>query len=197
MAERRLPRRDDGWGRPAAAGPDGPLASSTQTPATGPGALTDAQRRAALAAAAGLSNRRVAELLGTSERTVENHLRTAFRKLGVKRRQELEPLLGARSRPSATAAPPDHLTPREGEVARLVGRGMSDKMVARLLRISVRTVESHVAQVRSKLGFTSRGQIIGWTYRQPSPAETCDPRTGVGERGTYVEVLGEPEYREP
>jgi DNA-binding CsgD family transcriptional regulator len=144
--------------------------------------LTDAQRRVAVAAAAGLSNRQVAELLGISERTVENHLRAAFRKLGVQRRQELKPHLGPRNGHGRNSATAEHLTRREGEVALLVGRAMSDKMVAETLRISVRTVESHVARVLDKLGFTSRGQIIGWTHSQPGAVVDPVPPDGIASR---------------
>lgn len=54
------------------------------------------------------------------------------------------------------------LTLREREVARLVARGMSDPAIARELGISTRTVESHGASIRRKLGGGSRGEIAAW-----------------------------------
>ncbi|MFT3872172.1 MAG: LuxR C-terminal-related transcriptional regulator [Nocardioides sp.] len=51
--------------------------------------LTPAERRVAEAVSGGLSNREVAELLVLSERTVEAHLSSIFRKLGVRNRTQL------------------------------------------------------------------------------------------------------------
>jgi non-specific serine/threonine protein kinase len=57
----------------------------------------------------------------------------------------------------------EQLTPREREVAMLIGRAKSNGEIAAELVVSKRTVESHVANIRSKLGFTERAQIVRWT----------------------------------
>lgn len=54
------------------------------------------------------------------------------------------------------------LTPRQGEIAALVAKGMSNKELAAALVISTRTAESHVEHILAKLGFTSRAQIAAW-----------------------------------
>ncbi len=54
------------------------------------------------------------------------------------------------------------LTPREHEVAGLVAQGLTNKQIAEQLVISERTAETHIEQIRSKLGFRSRAQIAGW-----------------------------------
>jgi DNA-binding NarL/FixJ family response regulator len=54
------------------------------------------------------------------------------------------------------------LTAREVEVARLVGRGMSNKEIAAALVVSVRTAEAHITNVLSKLGLHSRAQLAVW-----------------------------------
>ena len=59
------------------------------------------------------------------------------------------------------------LTPREREVAGFVAQGMTNKQIAEQLVISERTAETHVEQIRSKLGFRSRAQIAGWVARKP------------------------------
>ena len=55
--------------------------------------LTRRQREIATMAAAGLSNRAIADHLGIGVRTVESHLGTAYRRLGVTSRAELTHLL--------------------------------------------------------------------------------------------------------
>jgi DNA-binding CsgD family transcriptional regulator/sugar lactone lactonase YvrE len=54
------------------------------------------------------------------------------------------------------------LTRREREVAVLVGQGLTNREIATRLFISERTAESHVEQIRGKLGFHSRVQIANW-----------------------------------
>jgi DNA-binding CsgD family transcriptional regulator len=61
---------------------------------TGPAALTPAERRVAERAAAGQTNRAIAEALFVTTTTVEFHLRNAYRKLGVPSRRELPGVLG-------------------------------------------------------------------------------------------------------
>ena len=60
----------------------------------GLGALTAAERRVADLAAAGRTNREIAEALFVSEKTVETHLARVFRKLDVRSRRQLPDLLG-------------------------------------------------------------------------------------------------------
>jgi DNA-binding CsgD family transcriptional regulator len=59
----------------------------------GPTSLTDAQRQVADLAAAGGTNREIAEQLFVSIKTVETHLAAVYRKLGISRREELAPAL--------------------------------------------------------------------------------------------------------
>jgi DNA-binding CsgD family transcriptional regulator len=62
-------------------------------------------------------------------------------------------------------APPrvaDALSPREREVAALVGKGLSNRAIAEALVISEGTAEVHVKRILSKLGFRSRAQIAVW-----------------------------------
>jgi DNA-binding CsgD family transcriptional regulator len=56
--------------------------------------LTPREREIALLAAAGRSSREIAAALVVSVRTVDNHLQSAYRKLGVTRRQDLPRALG-------------------------------------------------------------------------------------------------------
>jgi DNA-binding CsgD family transcriptional regulator len=54
------------------------------------------------------------------------------------------------------------LTARERDVAMLVARGRSNREIADTLSIGERTVETHVGNILSKLGFASRAQIAAW-----------------------------------
>jgi DNA-binding CsgD family transcriptional regulator len=51
------------------------------------------------------------------------------------------------------------LTLREEQVSALAGRGLSDREIADRLHVSVRTVESHLARVYSKLGIAGRREL--------------------------------------
>lgn len=58
------------------------------------------------------------------------------------------------------------VTPREGEVARLVAEDLTNLDIANTLHITERTVENHVAHILTKLGFRSRVQIATWVVEQ-------------------------------
>jgi predicted ATPase/DNA-binding CsgD family transcriptional regulator len=68
-------------------------------------------------------------------------------------------------RPGATGGP-TQLTRREREVADLVADGLSNKEIAASLVISLRTAETHVEHILTKLGFNSRAQIAMWLADQ-------------------------------
>jgi DNA-binding CsgD family transcriptional regulator/tetratricopeptide (TPR) repeat protein len=71
----------------------GRLAVLPVEPRHAPAVLTDREQEVAALAASGTSNRRIAELLGLSVRTVEGHLYQIFAKLSVSTRGELADLL--------------------------------------------------------------------------------------------------------
>lgn len=52
------------------------------------------------------------------------------------------------------------LTRRETAVTQLCVRGLSNRQIAEHLKLSVRTVESHLASARAKLGATRRSQLV-------------------------------------
>lgn len=88
-----------------------------------------------------------------------------------------------------------NLTRREREVAELVARGLTNREIATRLFISERTAESHVQQIRAKLGFHSRSQIAAWVASEartgegsttPIPADAPPARTRAGRRRAPV-----------
>jgi DNA-binding CsgD family transcriptional regulator len=58
-------------------------------------------------------------------------------------------------------APAVALTPREKQVLQLLAAGASNKVIARLLNVSVHTVKFHVASVLRKLGAGGRLEAVG------------------------------------
>jgi DNA-binding NarL/FixJ family response regulator len=59
----------------------------------------------------------------------------------------------------------DPLTPREREVLGLIGRGMANKVIARELSLSEKTVKAHVSNILAKLGVTDRTQAALYAVR--------------------------------
>jgi len=54
------------------------------------------------------------------------------------------------------------LTEREREVAALIAQGKSNREIAEMLVVTVRTVEAHITRILDKLGFKSRTEIATW-----------------------------------
>ncbi|HTX28550.1 MAG TPA: tetratricopeptide repeat protein [Streptosporangiaceae bacterium] len=67
----------------------------------------------------------------------------------------------------ARAASP--LTAREYEIVLLIARGLTNNQIADELVISPKTAARHVANILSKLGFSSRTQVASWAVRQEPP----------------------------
>jgi DNA-binding CsgD family transcriptional regulator/tetratricopeptide (TPR) repeat protein len=64
--------------------------------------------------------------------------------------------------PRPRTTPTEGLSVREREVAELVAHGLSNKEIAARLHLSVRTVESHVRHILTKVGLVNRTQLAGW-----------------------------------
>jgi pimeloyl-ACP methyl ester carboxylesterase/DNA-binding CsgD family transcriptional regulator len=60
------------------------------------------------------------------------------------------------------------LSKRESEIAILLADGLTNRRVAARLFLSERTVEWHLEQIFSKLGFTNRAQVAGWIAQRMS-----------------------------
>jgi two-component system, NarL family, response regulator LiaR len=82
----------------------------------------------------------------------------------------LHPAVAARLMDEFAAAPAtgpnaDGLTEREREVLTLIARGLPNKLIARDLSISEKTVKTHVSSILGKLGLTDRTQAALYAVR--------------------------------
>ena len=77
---------------------------------------------------------------------------TAHLVRGLRRGEEPQAPNGANAR----------LTPSETKVLRLVAEGQSDKQISSELNISPRTVQSHLVQIRAKVGLRRRVELTRW-----------------------------------
>jgi DNA-binding NarL/FixJ family response regulator len=57
-------------------------------------------------------------------------------------------------------APPQSLTPREGEVLALLAEGLGNRAIAARMAISEHTVKTHVAAIFAKLGVSTRAEAV-------------------------------------
>ncbi|MNE87170.1 Oxygen regulatory protein NreC [compost metagenome] len=60
----------------------------------------------------------------------------------------------------------DELTPREREVLQMLAQGLSNKAIARVLEISVRTVETHRLSIRRKLGVDTPAGLVKYALER-------------------------------
>jgi len=69
--------------------------------------------------------------------------------------------------PECAPSLPSHLSPREHEVLELMLAGKSNKDIARILRVSVETVKTHVHNILNKLQVRNRAEAIALASGRP------------------------------
>ncbi len=70
------------------------------------------------------------------------------------------------------------LSPREGDVARLISHGFSNKEIARELNLSIATVKHHVHSILEKLRLVRRAQVMRRVREEPWLAELAGAARG-------------------
>jgi DNA-binding CsgD family transcriptional regulator len=73
---------------------------------------------------------------------------------------------GGPTAPGGEADPYESLTDREKQVLKLVAEGRSNKEVADVLGISVKTAMSHREHVMEKLGVHNRTELVRFALRK-------------------------------
>ncbi len=59
------------------------------------------------------------------------------------------------------------MSPAERRVLEVLGKGASNREIAAVLYLSVRTVESHISTLLAKTGCSSRTQLVLWALARP------------------------------
>jgi DNA-binding NarL/FixJ family response regulator len=62
--------------------------------------------------------------------------------------------------------PADPLTPRELDVVKLIAEAYTNRQIAEILKVSEKTVESHRANVLSKLGMRDRVELVRYAIKR-------------------------------
>jgi DNA-binding NarL/FixJ family response regulator len=88
----------------------------------------------------------------------------------------------------------DRLSPREIEVALRVARGLTNREIAGELIVSFRTVDTHVANVMSKLCVGRRSQIATLVERAGLLASDDPDRFATGGEGSRRPIAGAGTY---
>jgi DNA-binding NarL/FixJ family response regulator len=60
---------------------------------------------------------------------------------------------------------PKHLTPRERQIVKLVAEGNTNKRIALILNVSIKTVETHRSAAMRKLGAKSSADLTLYAAR--------------------------------
>ena len=86
------------------------------------------------------------------------------------------------------------LTPREREILALLADGMSNKLIARRLRVALATVKNHVHSILDKWDVRSRGEAAARFRRQVQDIEPNTERP-TAVRASHAAQMGGPTLR--
>jgi DNA-binding NarL/FixJ family response regulator len=126
-----------------------------------PPTLTTAERAVAVSLVRGLSMRAIADIRGTSPRTIANQARAIYRKLKINSRLELGTLILKRADCDAWRERIEcALDARERAVLILRARANAVKVIAYELGMSPATVSRTLARAMHKLGLESMSDVV-------------------------------------
>lgn len=86
--------------------------------------------------------------------------------LGPKVQERCQPTKGRNPGDKTLKTKLELLTPREQEVLRLIGRGMSRSDIARTLSRSPKTIDGHRELIMKKLDIHDRGELVRYAIRE-------------------------------
>ena len=176
------------------------IAASRSAPATGPrepgtrpdedllSALTPREMEVLRRITAGQSTRKMADEMNVTTETLRTYVKNVLATLGAHSRLEAAAL-------ASKLAPPGHdepareypvlatLTPREREILTHLTEGSGQHEVARQLHMSLKTVNTHLHNLRSKLGVHSTLEAVALARSQLGRPPTHLPSPLQGDRG--------------
>ena len=126
--------------------------------------LTLRQRRCAELAARGISNSRIAELLGVKPRTVKADLARVFAMLGIHnghKRTKLAALLNQHD-PWQPMPSRLHIVPKAYSIAALVAQGFRNNEVASILGTTEGVVKNYLLALYNISGMSNRTEFSVW-----------------------------------
>lgn len=131
-------------------------------------ALSGQERAVAELIVAGLETEQIAGDLHLSAATVRAHTSRVLTAFRVASRTALLPAV--HDPVTLDAAATSDLTPRQGEVAALVARGLTNTAIAQELQITAKSVESHVSAILQRWSVRSRFELAHrwWSLAQSS-----------------------------
>ena len=77
----------------------------------------------------------------------------------------LTSFINSGARPAALASPRSRLTARQREIAQLLAEGRTTKEVASMLNLSVKTAETHRANLMRRLNCHSAADLVRYALR--------------------------------
>jgi len=80
--------------------------------------------------------------------------------------------------PAVRGGLPSGLSEREGEVLRLVARGLADRQIGAQLFVSPRTVNAHVRNLLNKTGAVNRTELSAWAFERGLVRRDSDEPNG-------------------
>lgn len=101
-----------------------------------------------------------------AERVVEALRRTLGGEIYVSEKvgsQMLHQAISGRGKPETS--PIDRLSDRELEVIQAIGRGKATREIAEELKVSVKTIESHRAHIKDKLGLRNASELVKFSVQ--------------------------------
>ncbi len=106
------------------------------------------------------------ELVATIKNILNRVTRASKRDALAAKADESKPIFADDSAATAKNVNPSDLTEAEIRVACLVAESLSNKEIAARLRVSTRTIESHVSHILAKKGFSNRVEIARYVASQ-------------------------------
>lgn len=176
------------------------IAAARSAPATGPpvlrrqpdedllSALTPRETEVLKRITAGQSTRKMAGEMNVTTETLRTYVKNVLAKLGAHSRLEAATLASKLAPPGRDEPVGGYpmlatLTPREREILTHLTEGSGQREVARQLHMSLKTVNTHLHNLRSKLGVHSTLEAVALARSQLGRAPTHLPSPLHDDRG--------------